>query len=245
MHCTGLLGLDAFAEFDIPRESVLGTADGAEFVAADGSVGGRSTPTQCAPSSSIARVFDQSLADASRSAGAELRAGARVRVDHGRTARTSALTFDDQPPVHARVCILACGANYRFNRQLGLGVPRAFVQSAQLERPFDGPERVEVHLGREVAPGGFAWLVPFSRDGKAVQPRRADVRDSRRARASGRSPARMRDRFGVPEGGWPEPRLKILPLGPVSRDLRRRACSPSATPPDSSSRRPAAASTTA
>ena len=65
--------------------------------------------------------------------------------------------------VDARACIIACGASYRFNRALGLGVPRAFVQSAQLETHFDGPDHVEVHLGRTVAPGGFAWMVPFMR----------------------------------------------------------------------------------
>ena len=38
--------------------------------------------------------------------------------------------------VSGRVCILACGAQYRFNRQLGLGIPRAYLQTAQLETPF-------------------------------------------------------------------------------------------------------------
>ena len=37
VHCTGLFGRDACSEFDIPRECVLGSADDAEFVAADGS----------------------------------------------------------------------------------------------------------------------------------------------------------------------------------------------------------------
>ena len=165
--------------------------------------------------------LDQSLADASRQAGAELRSGSRVRAINVESQHVS-LTFDDQPAVHARVCVLACGANYRFNRLLGLGVPRAFVQSAQLEWPFAGPERVEVHLGREVAPGGFAWIVPFSRDGKGVQPRRADVRDSRRGPRFRMFAARLRDRFGVHEGSWPEPRLKILPLGPVAKTYATR-----------------------
>ena len=34
--------------------------------------------------------------------------------------------------------------------------------------------------------------------------------------------ARLRDRFGAPPGEWPDPRLKILPLGPVSRTYAPR-----------------------
>ena len=107
----------------------------------------------------------------------------------------------------------------------------AFVQSAQLEQPFDGPDSVEVHLGREVAPGGFAWLVPF--DARRASHSSALGPDVRHARAA----ARFRDvrrracatGSASPADGWPEPRLKILPLGPVSRTYgtraaRRRRC---------------------
>ena len=37
VHCTGVLGADAFEEFDIPTGAILGTAHVATFVAADGS----------------------------------------------------------------------------------------------------------------------------------------------------------------------------------------------------------------
>jgi flavin-dependent dehydrogenase len=164
--------------------------------------------------------FDQLLAAASVRAGAEVRAGARVRsisVD----ARQVTITIDDQPPVHARACVIACGANYRLNRQLGLGVPRAFVQSAQLERAFDGPERVEVHLGREVAPSGFAWVVPFTRGGRPFN-RLGLMCDTRAAPRFRTFATRLRTRFALDGEPWPEPRLKILPLGPVSKTYGRR-----------------------
>ena len=89
------------------------------------------------------------------------------------------MTVDDGATIEARACVLACGANYRFNRQLGLGVPRAFLQSAQVEEPLDGPSSVEVHLGREVAPGGFGWVVPFRRGGVRARAARAHVRVAR------------------------------------------------------------------
>ena len=220
VHCTGLLGLDAFAEFDLPRGSILGVADRARFVAADGS-----SVVVDADSVHAAVVdraeFDQSLARASRLAGARLRSAARVRTVSVQPDRVSISVDGDASPLHARACIVACGANYRFNRQLGLGVPRTFVQSAQLERSFDGPDGVEVHLGSEVAPKGFAWLVPFSRDGRPCNRigLMCQSRAAVRFRAFGR---RMRARFGVEHDEWPDPRLKILPLGPVARTYGSR-----------------------
>lgn len=220
VHCTGLLGLEAFSELDIPRDAILATASAASFIAADGSSVLMDADRVHAAVVDRAR-FDQALAERSRAAGAEIRSGARVRsIAIGSRAVTIAIDSDAQPIV-ARACVLACGANYRFNRQLGLGVPKAYVQSAQLERPFDGPERVEVHLGRDVAPGGFAWLVPFQRDGRTAN-RLGLMCESRAASRFRAFAGRTRARFGVEGDSWPEPRLKILPLGPVSRTYGSR-----------------------
>jgi digeranylgeranylglycerophospholipid reductase len=218
VHCTGVLGLDAFDEFDIPRQAILSTAHVARFIAADGS--DVSVDAEHARAAVVDRArFDQALADASRDAGAELRSGARVRsIAIGAGGVTIGL---DGETVTARSCILACGANYRFNRQLGLGVPRSFVQSAQLEQPLDGPADVEVHLGREVAPGGFAWLVPFQRDGRP-HTRLGLMCESRALNRFRDFARRTRARFNIDPDGWPDPRLKILPLGPVSRTYGTR-----------------------
>ena len=218
VHCTGVLGVDAFTEFDLPRESILGTAHTATFVAADGS--SVSVDAERVEAAVVDRaLFDQGLAASSRRAGAELRSGARVRaIAVGAAGVTIGVEGGDR--VEARACIIACGANYRFNRQLGLGVPRTFVQSAQLERPLDGLDRVEVHLGRDVAPGGFAWLVPLERDGRP-HARLGLMCDTRALARFRQFAVRMRERFGA-AGDWPDPRLKVLPLGPVSRTYGTR-----------------------
>jgi flavin-dependent dehydrogenase len=160
--------------------------------------------------------FDQALADSSRAAGADLRSSARVRTIAISDAGVTVTADGEGGTITARACILACGANYRFNRQLGLGVPRAFVQSAQLERSFAGPEQVEVHLGRVVAPRGFAWVVPFMRAGQPFQ-RLGLMADARAGSLFRAFATRLRGRFGVADAEWPEPRLKILPLGPVAK----------------------------
>lgn len=219
-HCTGLLGLDAFSELDLPRHTILDTAQSARFVAADGTdVRVDSDRVHAAIVDRVA--FDRSLADASRAAGADIRTNARVaRVEtdaHGVSIRDP----HGRVFVRARAGVLACGANYRFNRMLRLGVPRAFVQSAQLERPVPGPSEVEVHLGRRVAPGGFAWAVPFRRGERPcvrvglMCDRGAAVRFASFSRA-------LRERIAPADTPWPEPRLKVLPLGPVSRTYADR-----------------------
>jgi flavin-dependent dehydrogenase len=64
---------------------------------------------------------------------------------------------------HARSVILACGASYGLQRQLGLGLPQLFLHSAQAELPADCLGDVEVFFGSQVAPRGFAWAVPVLR----------------------------------------------------------------------------------
>lgn len=220
VHCTGLLGVEAFDELDIPRHSILTTTHAARFVAADGS--SVLVDAERIRAAVVDRVvFDRALADDSRRAGAELRAGARVRAITVGDDRVTVSGDGDAATVEARACILACGASYRFNRALGLGSPRAFVQSAQLEAAFDGPEQVEVFLGREVAPGGFAWTVPFMRGDRRYNRVGLMCEDGAVARFAGFAEL-VRTRHGVTGEAWPEPRIKMLPLAPVERTYRRR-----------------------
>ena len=219
-HCTGLLGLDAFAELDIPRHTILSTAQAATFVAPDGSSVRVDTDRVNAAIVDRAR-FDQALGDSSRDAGVDLRSNARVRAIAIDEDAVTITADGASQPIAARACVLACGANYRFNRELRLGVPRAFVQSAQLELPFAGPPEVEVHLGRARAPRGFAWVVPFQRDGQPCQ-RLGLMADARAGVLFRNFAADVRSRFAPGGDPWPEPRLKMLPLGPVAKTFGAR-----------------------
>jgi geranylgeranyl reductase family protein len=220
VHCTGLLGIDAFDEIDLPRHAILSTTHAARFLAADGT--SVFIDAERVRAAVVDRaVFDQSLADDSRRAGADLRLGARVRSIAVAADRVTVSGESDDARVDARVCILACGASYRFNRELGLGVPRAFVQSAQIEAPFDGPDQVEVHLGRAVAPGGFAWTVPFMRGQRRFN--RVGLMCNEGAVAHFTEfAATLRERCSNPGDPWPSPRMKILPLGPVTKTYGNR-----------------------
>ena len=218
-HCTGLVGFEAFSEFDLPRSLILGEATSARFWGAAGqSVRVESERIRAAVIDRMA--LDRVLADRAVGAGAELRRGLRaesITVDE----RGVSIVSLDRAPIRARAAVLACGANYRFHKTLGLGVPSVFLQSAQLEVPFPEIADVEVSFGRDVAPRGFAWIVPLTRSGASF------------ARIGLMSETRSRDRFaafagalcdrvGVDRDLLPSPRLKMLPLGPVSRTYADR-----------------------
>ena len=219
VHCTGIIGLDAFAELNLSRGTILGVAHSARFHAADGN-------TVAIESDQIhaaivdRRAFDETLAHQAVAAGAEVRTGSRVAQleptrDH---VRVRTVAGED---LTARACIMACGASYRFNRQLGLGVPRVFAQSAQLDTPFPPLDRIQVHLDNRLIPGGFAWVVPYRRGGRS-RAKLGLMSDCHPAPSFGIFAAALAAREGADQESWPKPRLKMLPLGPVRRTYATR-----------------------
>ena len=218
VHCTGLLGLDAFGEFDLPQDLVLGVSGAARFWGANGeSVLVESRRVHAAV---IDRAgLDRLLAHRAERAGATIVRGFRAE-EVVATAR-GVVVRGHGPAVQARACILACGANYRFHRALGLGLPELFLQTAQLEAPFPEGAAIEVRFGREVAPSGFAWMVPLKR-GDVPYARVGLMSETRASDRFRTFLGALCDRAGVPPSSLPTPRLKMLPLGPVPRTYADR-----------------------
>ncbi len=219
VHCTGVLGVEAFDELDLPREPILAITGAASFRYE------HTEPVIVETDRIKAAVidrgrFDSALAVRAVDAGAELRTSARV---DGLAVTADGVTVGvrDGETVIARACVLACGANYRFNRELGLGVPRAFVQTAQIETPFAVLPRIDVRFGREIAPGGFAWAVPFARDGQPYV-RLGLFCDSGASVRFNAFCQQMAQESGIDPESLPMPRLKMLPLGPVKRTVADR-----------------------
>lgn len=219
VHCTGLLGLEAFDELDLPKHTIRTVLRSARFRRA----GGRAVAVdaQGVAAALVDRAaFDRALSAQALEAGAELRCGHRVQgvvIDSTGVTVTAATLDGERHTFRGRACILACGAQYRFNRQLGLGIPRAYLQTAQIETTFAPLDAVEIDLDRTIAPGGFAWIVPFAvEDMPAARvglmaTTSASVRFTQYARA-------LAARFTLSSSASLEcPRLKLLPLGPVRR----------------------------
>ncbi len=220
VHCTGVLGHEAFDELDLPRHAILSVTGEASFRHGHGDP--VCVETDRIKAAIIDRwVFDDALALRARDRGAEIRTGARVDGLSVDSTGVTVVVRDNAAPVRARACVLACGANYRFNRELGLGVPRAFVQTAQIEMPFPELPRIDIRLGRELAPGGFAWAVPFKRHDQSFV-RLGLFCDTDAARRFQIFTKRMAVEADVDAASFPEPRLKMLPLGPVKRTVADR-----------------------
>ena len=216
VHCTGVLGLDAFDELNLSRRAIVGAADAARFIAPNGSIVDIGVERVRAAIVDRA-IFDRDLAASAVAAGATIRTGTRV-VSIAREQQSVTITTSDASGVTdtvARAAVLACGASYRFNRALGLGVPSVLVHSAQLEVAFPPIDRVQVHFGRKIAPGGFAWVVPFEREATTFA--RVGLLCDRDAGARFQVFAEsIRAAHQLPDP-WPAPRLRALPLGPVAR----------------------------
>ncbi|HXD74267.1 MAG TPA: NAD(P)/FAD-dependent oxidoreductase [Vicinamibacterales bacterium] len=217
VHCTGVLATESFDLLGLPREATLNSLTVARFVSPSGIAITHATPSPLA--AVIDRgMFDRALATRAQSAGAELRLRTRVSVIENGPAAVRAQVGDEW--VSARLLLLACGANYTFQRRVGLGLPRDYLHSAQRELPAASPGDVELHFGRDVAPDGFAWAVPVVRpSGTFVRIGVMTSRDP--VGCYSRMLERVADRLGV-EGCPQPPRQKILPLGAIDRTYADR-----------------------
>jgi digeranylgeranylglycerophospholipid reductase len=221
VHCTGVLAAEAYDELDIPAEAILNTLARVKFIAPSGERVSYTTP-ELEALVIDRRLFDHHLHLRALAAGVQMTTGIRA-VDVVPEQKHVTVTFADGSAVRGRACVLACGANYTFQRRLGLGMPAAYLQSAQVEWPTDTFEDVEVHFGQTVAPRGFAWAVPVRR-GTSSYARIGLMCDGNAARYFRHFVSRIGPRLGVDvQGGLPsEPRQKMLPLAPVPRTYAHR-----------------------
>lgn len=223
VHCTGILAAEAFGEFDLARDTILNDLRTARFVAPSGHA--ISHTTDGVEAVAVDRLaFDRQLFEAAAREGASLVAGTRVTSVEA-DAREVRLLLGNGRTVRSRTCVLACGANYRLQQRLGMGLPSVFLQSAQMELPLSGRSsgEVEVHVGRTVAPSGFAWVVPVRRgSGWCVRIGLMCERDA--VRHFRRFVARLQERLGIETGSVAalRPRGKMLPLAPIARTYARR-----------------------
>ena len=161
--CTGIIGADAFREFPLPRESIVGTLSSVKAITHHG------TELPYTPQQPLAYVvdkgaFNRALAAGAVSTGALLHTSTRVQhiAVTGAQVRLRATTAEGESlSVHAALAVLACGVNYQLTKHLGLGAPCEFLQGAQAEVPWVWTEGTEVHLNKAFSPEAFAWVVPL------------------------------------------------------------------------------------
>lgn len=112
-------------------------------------------------------AFDRQLAKKARESGAELLTWTRAAVK-GRSSGGIELSLRSpggRQVIKAPLVLGSDGANSRVARWLGLPRPqemiRVFAAEVELESP--NPEKLDIFIGRELAPGWFGWVIPVDR----------------------------------------------------------------------------------
>ena len=161
VHCTGILAPEIFQEFSIPPDAMLNELRKVRFY----SPRGQSVEFQTVQAEAVLvdrREFDFNLKTLASCSGAEICQGVRaIRI--GIQSDCVFVLAADGSEYRARACILATGSAYALHRDLGIGFPPLFLNCAQSEIPAQCTGDVEIFVGREVAPNGFAWAVPVQR----------------------------------------------------------------------------------
>jgi digeranylgeranylglycerophospholipid reductase len=219
VHCTGVLADEALTELNLPRSTVLNNLATAQFHSPSGLTVSYTTPaTEAVVIDRLA--FDQEIARRARAAGATIRHDARVNAVRV-TAHDAEVELENGERIQARAAILACGANYGFQRRLGLGLPAVYLNSAQMELPASRLGDVELHFGSFTAPRGFAWAVPVTRPaGRFV--RIGLMCDGDASQHFERVLDKLGPSWGVPSDTRPSPRRRLLPLAPLQRTYTDR-----------------------
>src|SRR5258707_7551861 len=157
VHCTGVLSADSFGRFDLPTVATLNQLADVRFVSPGGIAVDYRTPAPLA--TVIDRpAFDRALAVRAEAAGAQIRSGARVTslaID-----ASGAQVSVGGGSIRARLVVLACGANYAFQRRFCFGPPRRPLHTAHRAPPPRLVRGGGLAFVRGAAAARFWWAVP-------------------------------------------------------------------------------------
>jgi len=160
--CTGLIGVEAFHRFHLPKGSVINQIQDVTFISPSGI---RFTYRPESPKALMAdrRRFDRDIADMALGQGAQLRFNSLVgdisiREDGLNVEVESEEKSHD---LRARMVVVACGFSSNLTEKVGLDRPGKCLQGAEAILDVDGVEETEVYVGRDIAPESFAWVVPM------------------------------------------------------------------------------------
>jgi len=170
VHCTGIISMEACKRFGLDHTCIEAYLSSARFV----SPGGDFFLVSSKEAQAVVvdrRRFDHMLGEQALSAGASFLLGTRVESVSVRedAVLVSARCLGEPAAFRSSLLIAATGTDDTITEQLGLAEcsgPSIF--GAQLFAETTDLDCVEIHFGRHVAPGGFAWAVPANGHGCRV-----------------------------------------------------------------------------
>lgn len=228
VDCAGVIGMEAFDALSIPNSIQLGEIKAIKFISPSGQ------EIRVAPSRPLARIVDRGALDRvisrrAEAAGANIHVGTRIADLTVRDDRVVAQLSESNGDssrctrriVEARMAILATGPRYQFHGGLGMGRPSDFLKTAQVEAVVRGIRETEIFIGSRVAPGSFAWVIPFQKERQSLA----------RIGVSGKVAALpylrrllsfLHDRGHLESTDYPI-RSWVIPIGPIPRSYSGRA----------------------
>jgi geranylgeranyl reductase family protein len=160
--CTGIIGKEVFDSFGMNRDSALGELQTVRLVSPFGTSVIYRHPDPFAYVVDRER-FDRNLAAEAQNRGADIELSVKaedIQVS-GEGVRIRARgTGGSRSLFSARMAVLASGIDFGLHAKLGLGRPKEYLNGAQVEIETDDPAAAAIFVGRDVAPGAFAWMVP-------------------------------------------------------------------------------------
>jgi len=163
--CTGIVSSECLESLGLNTDVTLTRADSARFFAPSGK--SLRFQTEKIQAYVVDRgLLDGALAAKAQSRGAQYFFSSPIRdvIPRKECIQAEARCSGTREVFAARALILANGCTTELPQKLGLGKVKRFLIGAQAELETRDITEVEVHFGRKVAPGSFAWLVPVSQD---------------------------------------------------------------------------------
>ncbi|KCZ70681.1 geranylgeranyl reductase family protein [Candidatus Methanoperedens nitroreducens] len=160
-QCTGLISKAALVECEIGEGSFILSKMKGAFVYAPGgeelTVRGKDTKAYVIDR----KIFDRALVERSLDQGVDILLKTRFIDMNG--GRISVIAEGEQREIHADIIIGADGIQSSVGRAAGIPRCKKFLSGIQFEAPYTAkdPEFVEIFTGNDIAPGFFAWAVPF------------------------------------------------------------------------------------
>lgn len=167
--CTGIVGQEAFQEFDLSRDSILREIKKVRLVSPKGNSIIYEHPH---PFAYVVdrENFDKSLSQEAQARGVEIELDEEVvdfSVNNNSIDVITRIDGEHYKRYSAQVVIIATGINYKLHKEIGLGAPKDFLHGVQAEIRMGDVNCTHLFAGRDIARGAFAWMVPIG--GKTVR----------------------------------------------------------------------------
>lgn len=161
--CTGIVGQEAFRQYDLSRHSILKEIKKVRLVSPKDNSLIYEHPY---PFAYVVdrENFDKGLSQEAQSQGVEIELDEEV-IDISIERNTVNVITRKEEKHHkkysAQMAIIATGINYKLHNKVGLEHPKDFLYGVQAEIRAENVDCTHLYAGRSIARGAFAWMVPI------------------------------------------------------------------------------------